>query len=52
MTRTEGFQKMLEEANKERTSRDEWNLLLLIDIAYSLAVIADEMRKGANDEIN
>ena len=50
MTRTEGFQEMLKEANKEGTSRDKWNLLLLTDIAYSLAIIADEIRKGADTE--
>lgn len=52
MTRTEELQKGIDEANKERTSKDQWYLLILTDIAYSLAVIADKMTEGEKDDQN
>ena len=50
MRRTEGLEKALEAANKNGTSFNEWVMLLLTDIAYSLAVIADKMTEGERDE--
>ena len=50
MTRIEELQMVIDETNKEGTSKDQWYLLMLTDIAYSLAVIADKMTEGEKNE--
>ncbi len=46
MTRKEELSRMIDKSNNNGMSIDEWTMLLLMDIAYSLAVIADKMTEG------
>lgn len=51
MTRVEQLMDIVDTANKKEYSRDEWMLTVLVDIAMSLATIADALtEKGDNDD--
>ena len=51
MNRVDQFLDIVDTANKEEYSRDEWMLTVLVDIAMSLATIADTLtEEGGEDE--
>ena len=51
MSRVDQLLDIVDTANKKEYSRDEWMLTVLVDIAMSLATIADALtEKGDNDD--
>ena len=51
MSRVDQFLDIVDTADKEEYSRDEWMLTVLVDIAMSLATIADTLtEEGGADE--
>ena len=51
MSRVDQLLDIVDTANKKEYSRDEWMLTVLVDIAMSLATIADTLtEKGEKNE--
>ena len=51
MSRVDQLLDIVDTANEKEYSRDEWILTVLVDIAMSLATIADALTgKGGNDD--
>ena len=51
MNRVDQFLDTIDTANEKEYSRDEWMLTVLVDIAMSLATIADALtEEGGEDE--
>ena len=50
MSRYENLIKRVNDKNQNGASYNEWLLMLLTDIAMSLAVIADEAKVDKNDQ--
>ena len=51
MNRVDQFLDIINTGNEKEFSRDEWMLTVLVDIAMSLATIADALTKeGGEDE--